>query len=125
MVGTAVAASLAYFGCKRQITSQSSALYLPHFLSILMDKSAIEEIGKSYLKKHPEENSEEQLKHNILGSFDGNSLAKKETEGSIDQFFEQKILSEFKNGNQELVDGWVLSVTEARQCALFTVLNKS
>lgn len=90
-----------------------------------MDKSAIEEIGKSYLKKHPEENTEEQLKKNILGSFDGNSLAKKETEGSIDQFFEQKILSEFKNGNQELVDGWVLSVTEARQCALFTVLNKS
>jgi hypothetical protein len=90
-----------------------------------MDKSSIEEIGKSYLKQHPDENSAEQLKVNILGSFDGNSLAKKETEGSIDQFFESKILSEFKNGKQEVVDGWVLSVTEARQCALFTVLDKS
>jgi hypothetical protein len=125
MVGTAVAATLAYFGCKRQVTSQSSALYLPHFLSILMDKSAIEEIGKSDLKKHPEENSIEKLKSNILSSFDGNSLAQKETGGSIDKFFESKILSEFRNGNQEVIDGWVLSVTEARQCALFTVLNKS
>ena len=33
---------------------------------------------------------------------------------------EKKIKTDFETGNIVLVDGWVLSISEARQCALFS-----
>jgi len=33
------------------------------------------------------------------------------------------VKEDFEAGNITLVKGWVLSVTEARQCALFSLIN--
>jgi hypothetical protein len=34
---------------------------------------------------------------------------------------DQQIKNDFITGNMVMVDGWILSVTEARQCALFSL----
>jgi hypothetical protein len=34
------------------------------------------------------------------------------------------VARDFADGHTVLVDGWVLSVTEARQCALFSLLGR-
>jgi hypothetical protein len=33
------------------------------------------------------------------------------------------VSADFVNGNTVVVDGWILATTEARQCALFSLLN--
>jgi len=58
------------------------------------------EIGREYLQKHPAENNRNTLKA-LIQSAD--------------------IRAEFRNGNIVVIKGWVLSLTEARQCALLTL----
>ena len=43
---------------------------------------------------------------------------------AISELLEQKIQQEFKDGRIVIEDGWVLSETEARQCALFSMSDK-
>ena len=33
------------------------------------------------------------------------------------------IKNDFEIGNTVMIDGWILSVTEARQCALFSIIQ--
>jgi hypothetical protein len=36
---------------------------------------------------------------------------------------ENKVENDFKTGKIAVIKGWVLSLTEARQCALFSILQ--
>lgn len=77
------------------------SLATPQFLPLIWDTATIRRIGSQYRKDFPTENSERSLVK---------FLHPKPTEDTI--------TSDFKNGNIVIVDGWILSVTEARQCAL-------
>ena len=41
----------------------------------------------------------------------------------LKSFIERKIEKDFQNNNTLVVHGWVLAVSEARQCALFSLLQ--
>ena len=41
------------------------------------------------------------------------------------QMINAQIADDFKNDRIVLVDGWMLSVTEARQCGLYSMLQES
>lgn len=95
-------------------------LSTPEFLSRLFDKKTIKEAGKAYLKKNPAENDEDKLIQLLSGN---GTIAKSADEKIIHQYLDQKIKEEFSAGKTILVKGWILSVTEARQCALFSLMN--
>ena len=71
---------------------------MPEMLSSLTDKKTLREIGHEYLKQYPAEKNQLQ-----------------------DLIVPQNVQSDFSKGNIVVIKGWVLSVTEARQCALLTL----
>ena len=84
----------------------------PELLSHIWDSNTIGDIGKIYQEQFPDESSEEKLvKH----------LSNYESQESIGKDLQQQIADDYNKGNTVMVDGWILSRTEARQCALFSL----
>ena len=90
-----------------------SSLKNPEFLSNFLDNESIIEIGKLYLKQVPNENSERNLVSLLpIGDFSDNNAV---------EIIQQQITDDYKSGATIIIDGWILSKTEARQCALFSL----
>jgi len=92
----------------------------PVFLSRLFDKNTIKDVGKAYLQKTPVENDNDKLVRLLAGN---SSTANSIDEKTIHEYLDKKIEQDFETGKTVLVKGWVLAVTEARQCALFLLVN--
>jgi hypothetical protein len=80
-----------------------------------LDRQSLLEIGKAYLERHPDEKKPQRLADLLM---DGGHTA------DLTGYFNEKIRKDFEKGDTTLTSGWVLSVTEARQAALFSLLNK-
>jgi hypothetical protein len=80
----------------------------PAFLNMTLGKDLVKDIGKLYLKTHPSEASKKKLSALIDG-----------TGTSSQSSVSLKIKDEFNTGKVVLVNGWILSVTEARQSAFY------
>lgn len=92
---------------------EASTLSRPLFLSTICDPSTIRHIGKSYRTTVPAEAKEDKLT-NLITENNGNDQP---------QQIDQKIRQDYAAGNTLTIDGWVISVTEARQCALYSLQN--
>ena len=88
----------------------------PRELSFIWDTENILKIGEMYLKQFPKEASERNLVNLILSNItlDKNALKNSTL---------QKIEQDYASGSIVMIDGWLLSVTEARQCALLSLIN--
>ncbi len=115
----AAAVPVAYY-FKKHKWKKFNPVNTPEFLSTICDEATIKSIGKAFLKQRPAENSKQILKSAVLSAINGISLIKTGDEATA-EFINSKIAAEFKNGNMLLADGWVLTETEARQCALFSL----
>lgn len=90
-----------------------SSLKNPELLSHLLDDKSIIEIGELYLKQFPNENNERKLVSllTVRDFSDSNKI----------KIVQQQITNDFKSGETIIIDGWILSKTEARQCALYSL----
>jgi hypothetical protein len=88
------------------------ALENPQLLAQIWDAKMMKEIGQSYLKQFPREANKNTLVSRILEDLEATNQLK---------LVNQKTQQDFKNRQTVLVDGWILSKTEARQCALFSL----
>ncbi len=86
----------------------------PEWLSHIWDGTTIGEIGETYRKQFSDENSERKLVK-LLSEY-----VSTETTTTSD-VLRQQIADDYRKGNTVMVDGWILSRTEARQCALFSL----
>jgi hypothetical protein len=91
-------------GCGRRTDPRAGALETPDFLSHVCDVATIRQLGAAYRTQIPAEASEETL----IGLLKPGVTA-------------QSIKAEYANGDIVTIKGWVLSRTEARQCALFSL----
>jgi hypothetical protein len=83
----------------------------------MLGAARVWEIGSSYRKAVPSENSEAVLRAAIAGS-----RPKTRSLSSIwSDPIERQVQEDFATGRTVIVNGWVLSATEARQCALFSL----
>lgn len=98
-------------------TSAGNVLEQPLLFSHLVDTKTIAETGKAYLKQFPAEADKTKLTGLLLGSTPPGD--KKVIRTLLDNHIEQ----DFKTGKTVTASGWVLSLTEARQCALYSILN--
>jgi hypothetical protein len=78
----------------------------PPTVSLIWDDETINTIGNRYRKDFPSEDGARTLVKLLGDSPDA---------------MDQKIADDFKKGNIVVVEGWILSVTEARQCALASI----
>jgi|ERR1700744_1206020 len=99
------------------VNTIDKVLSQPLFFAHLVDTKTINEAGKAYRKLFPTENSQSTLKNLLLG--DSSQSDKKLIQKRLDEQVEQ----DFKAGKIVTAKGWVLSVTEARQCALYSILS--
>ena len=100
--------------------STGNEIAKPVFLSRLFDEKAINDAGKAYIKKTPLENDKSTLIQLLAND---SQILKSSDRKAIHQYLEQRVKQDFETGNTVLVKGWVLSITEARQCALYSLIN--
>jgi hypothetical protein len=85
----------------------------PEVLSQICDTDAMLSIGNGYVSQTPEENSENILAKELVGNLSGSP------EQIVDALNEQ-VKKDFYDGDIVMIDGWILSRTEARQCGLLS-----
>ena len=120
-VAGAAAVSIPMVHCKTGRESIEEVLALPALLSNFCDEKAIREIGQAYRQKFPAENKPGILKNILLTDKDGKFNTMSNDAGELVSFLKQKIHDDFQSSNTVILKGWVLSVTEARQCALYSL----
>lgn len=87
----------------------------PDLLSMLDDRNQVRELGRRYRSMVPEEDGREPLAKALKGELRPGSSTGREAR------LEEKIRADFAAGRTVTLKGWVLSRTEARQCALFSL----
>jgi hypothetical protein len=107
------------FGCGTASTVANKPWVQPTLLSHICDAKALKEIGAAYREKFATEKSEKQLLNFLLTDSSNKVVPVTSEDAVINSLLEQKIQKDFETGNTVTVKGWILSVTEARQCALF------
>lgn len=108
--------------CRNQNKILHKALGQPAFLSKICDAKTLREIGTAYIEQFPSEKKEKQLVNLLLT--DNTGKPSQTTDLSlINSLLDQKIKENFKAENIVVIDGWILSTTEARQCALFSIVE--
>ena len=116
---TAVAISFPLLdSCKSPASDEAMAQL--DFLSRLFDEQTIKKTGESYMQKIPAEKNRGKLVQLLA---DNDPIVDSADERAIQQYLEEKIKKDFEEGNTVMVNGWVLAVTEARQCALFSLIR--
>jgi hypothetical protein len=113
---TAVSVTPWLSGCTSN-SQWTSGLALPETLGTLCGKEELITIGQAYRAAYPDEENQSTLEAQILGEHTPVSV------NTIAEFIRNKITSEFSSHNIVVVKGWVLARTEARQAALFSLLN--
>jgi hypothetical protein len=97
--------------------SKEMAVAQPLLFSHMVDAATITEAGLAYRKTHTAEDNKEKLSQLLLGK--NGTLGKDEIQTMLDK----QVTADFKQGKTLVVKGWVMAVTEARQCALYSLLK--
>lgn len=113
-MGVAVAgASYYYFNYYNQ--TNFSSIVEPDALSYIWDRETIINTGAIYRKQIPDEDSKTTLTE-LLSINDADNV-------NTIKAIKEKIKTDFETENTVMINGWILSVTEARQCALFSLFQ--
>ena len=91
----------------------------PGLLTILGDERRVREIGLAYRHVFPQEDDQETLASILLSDC---GVSKPLANATLQSRLDQRIRMDFTNGCTVQLNGWILSVTEARQSALFSLL---
>ena len=87
-----------------------TALAFPELLHMVEDTGEVARIGLAYRQNHPQLDSPEKLVETIHTTASSESI-------------DIRVRADFIEGRTVQINGWILSLTEARQCALFSFLQ--
>src|SRR5947209_10503785 len=110
------AAATAAAGCRDEPSTDPRALARPELLASL-GAGPVRAIGARYRAMQAGERGAEALRRAILAS---RPLSER-LFGATNPSLATLVREDFEQGRTVVVDGWILSVTEARQCALFSL----
>ena len=121
--GVAVAAGIGFidlFLFNNESKWKKQPFLYPLILSNFLDEGSLRVIGSSYLVIRPDENSKEKLLNAITrGMHPIQTMTNDKANQTMD--IEQKAEMDFKSDKLIVIKGWVISETEARQCALLSL----
>ncbi len=109
--------------CNRRHSVSYDILAKPEELAQICDLKTLKEIGMVYRGQTPSETGGDKLETLLLTDSSGNTVSSESDHSFIQNLMRKKIEHDFETGNIVIVKGWILSVTEARQCALLFVNN--
>jgi hypothetical protein len=100
--------------------NRTNPLTTPDLLGNFCNEKTLREIGVIYRTLVPEENEKQKLTDLILSG--NNSKKVKTSEWSIiEKIVSKKTQEDFLIYRTIILQGWVISITEARQCALLSL----
>ena len=111
-----VAIALPSINACRGSVEYPDSLSQPTSLSKIWDEQKVRSVGTNYRNTFPGEANKRTLVELLSTNGDGN--------GNSQVSLEEQIREDFKNSDTVNLDGWILSETEARQCALFSLEQK-
>lgn len=114
LAATGMVAGLTTSACARDTVEDAGALGKPALVEMLGPERA-REIGTQYRASAPSENTAATLRDAIASSQHRQFPWIRSTS------IEEQIHDDFAAGRTVVVGGWVLSQTEARQCALYSL----
>ncbi len=112
---------VSFVGCTSSPTHLERILSLPSALAAIHNPETIAALGESYRISVPDEDNLEQLRNMLLLDVKDNVIAEDTDDATLKQLLEERVKSDFDQGETVILDGWILSKTEARQCALFSL----
>jgi|SRR5665213_2921901 len=117
--GTATGIPFLYNSYRRSVWRNQPLIY-PSLLSSFCDEESLRNLGISYRKINPAENSEKQLLSFLIPNKvrEHSALTDRALESHQ---LEMKVQEDFMNNKIIVVNGWEISLTEARQCALLSL----
>jgi hypothetical protein len=121
----AAAMVVPFAACHRYSDSQVKTLGQPDLLGHMLDDKTLRAIGAAYCARTPDEAKPDKLIPILLAS----SGAKDKSTTTADdsrllQQLGKAVQDDFAAGRIIILKGWVLSLTEARQCALYSFSQK-
>jgi hypothetical protein len=119
-VAATAAITIPILKCRSHTFLTDNPLMRPRVLANFCDAKTIREIGDSYRAQVPAEDRLEKLREILLTDEDGKKCDAPNDE-AISELLNKKVNREFKEGKIIVEDGWVVSKTEARQCALYSL----
>jgi hypothetical protein len=99
--------------CRTRHTGNPTPLNTPGLLAAICDSQTIRKIGTDYRATTSTESNEDQLTDLLATGLDPNK-------NQIQQLT-TKINADFAAGRTVTLEGYVISITEARQCALYSI----
>jgi len=99
-----------------------TALAHPLSLSAINDAATLKQLGERYRTLTPDEAGRQALVRLLLTDENGQIVSQIDS-SDLQQFLLQSIRQDYRSTNTVMLDGWILSVTEARQCALFSLTS--
>ena len=99
-------------GCRGPVEYPGSLSH-PGLITNIRDSQQIETIGTAYLKKALKEDKRTLVRLLLAEAPDDTT--------AIPGFLEKQVARDFETGDTVMVNGWILSKTEARQCALYSL----
>lgn len=106
-------------GRKENRPPDRATLARPVFLDIVNDPDEVRSIGAAFRSAHPEEGSAGALMYRLASEIGG---VARPSSRDIQQRLARSVQADFARGRTIQLEGWILSVTEARQCALYSLL---
>jgi hypothetical protein len=92
-----------------------AALATPQIPGLARDHPLVHELGTRYRALAPAEDTRESLLQALL-------VEAGRAESSLDARIRARVQQDFTLGRTVTLNGWILAITEARQCALFSLL---
>jgi hypothetical protein len=119
---SAAALSMPFMGCSAPDAELDKKLALPEVLSQTYDEKTIRDIGTAYGKAHPEEYNISDLERLLKKGSDGSSISSSMETAELNTALGKQVKNDFNTGQTIILDGLILSLTEARQCALYSLI---
>jgi hypothetical protein len=116
---TAAAVPLGYYGYQKSKKVYNQVNF-PAMLAQFCSAEELKGIGSAYLQTVPDERDAEKLKSLLLAGIS----AQKITSSNANEHLNKKTEEDFLKENVKVLNQWVITHTEARQCALFSLTYK-
>lgn len=101
----------------RGYKNRKNVLSRPESLALFCEDDALVSMGKQYLELYPQE---QDLSH-LISLINSSQYSQ---EQKLRKQLQDNIRRDFEFNQTMILDGWVISRTEARQCALFTLMQQ-
>ena len=108
-------------GCSHRQPALYNLLEKPEELSQICDLKTLKDIGMVYRLQTPSEREAIKLVAILSADATGKTVSPDADPKIIQDMLHEKIQQDFETDHTVILLGWVLSVTEARQCALLFV----